>query len=86
MPASGDCNGVLVAHGGHSGGYALYVAGRRVHYVHNLLGAALTTISASVELPAGDVLVRATFKPSGRFAGDLELWYGDRRRDPRQSG
>ncbi len=77
VPAQGDCEGVHVAHGGHCGGYALYLAGRRLHYVNNLLGAQITTISASVELPIGEVLVRATFTPTGRFAGDLELWYGD---------
>ena len=50
---------------------------RRLHYVNNLLGAQITTVSASVELPAGEVLVRATFTPTGRFRGDIELWYGD---------
>jgi arylsulfatase len=77
VPARGDCEGVIVGHGGHSGGYALYLAGRRLHYVNNLLGAQFTTISASVELPIGEVLVRATFTPTSRCAGDLELWYGD---------
>jgi arylsulfatase len=77
VPADGPCDGVIVGHGGHSGGYALYVAGRRLHYVNNLLGAQITTISASVEIPAGEVLVRATFTPTGRFQGDVELWYGD---------
>jgi len=33
--------------------------------------------AASVELPVGEVLVRATFTPIGRFAGGVELWYGD---------
>ena len=37
----------------------------------------LTTVSAEVELPAGDVAVRATSTPTGRFQGDLEFWYGD---------
>ncbi len=79
VPAAGPCEGVLVAHGGHCGGYALYLAGRRLHYVNNLLGAELTTVSASVELPAGEVLVRATFTPAAPLSGngDLELWYGD---------
>jgi arylsulfatase len=77
VPGAGDVDGVLVGHGGHGGGYALYVLGRRLHYVNNLLGSQLTTVSASVELPAGDVVVRATFTPTGRFQGDLELWYDD---------
>lgn len=66
-----------LAHGGHSGGYALYLADRRLHYVNNFLGTTHTTVSAGVQLPVGDVLVRATFTPTGRFQGTLELWYGD---------
>jgi arylsulfatase len=77
VPPDGPCDGLIVGHGGHSGGYALYLEGRRLHYVNNLLGAVLTTVSASEELPAGPVLVRATFTPTGLFAGDVELWYGD---------
>ena len=77
IPDRCDCAGVIVAHGGHSGGYALYVAERRLHYVNNLLGAEITTITAEVELPAGPVLVRAVFQPTGRFRGDLALWYDD---------
>jgi arylsulfatase len=77
VPADGPCEGILVAHGGHSGGYALYLKDRRLHYVNNVLGASITTVSAEVTLPAGEVLVRATFTPTGRFKGDVELWYGD---------
>ena len=77
IPDSADCAGVIVAHGGHSGGYALYVRDRRLHYVNNLLGAEITTVTAEVELPLGPVLVRAVFQPSGKFRGDLELWYDD---------
>ncbi len=77
VPDDGDCDGVIVSHGGHSGGYALYIADRRLHYVNNLLGKEVTTIGTEVELPAGEVLARAVFTPTARFAGDLELWYGD---------
>ena len=77
VPAEGNCDGILVCHGGHAGGYALYIKGRRLHYAYNFLGALTTTVSASVELPVGDVDVRATFTATGRFKGDMELWYGD---------
>ena len=60
-----------------AGGYALYLAGRRLHFVNNLLGAQITTVSASVELPAGRVVARAVFTPTGPFQGDVELFYGD---------
>ena len=77
IPAERDCDGVIVAHGGHSGGYALYLADRRLHYVNNFLGAEITTISAEAELPPGEHVVHATFTPTGRFEGDLELRYDD---------
>ena len=36
MP-DGGAEGVLLTHGNRHGGYALYVAGDRLHYVHNYL-------------------------------------------------
>jgi len=75
VPTDGSCDGVLVSHGGHSGGYALYIAGRTLHYVNNLLGAELTTVTAGDNVPPGPVTVRAVFTPTGRFTGDIELWY-----------
>jgi arylsulfatase A-like enzyme len=77
VPSDGPCDGVLVGHGGHSGGYALYVADRRLHYVNNLLGAEITTVAASVDLPAGDVEARMVFTPTGRQRGDVTLFHGD---------
>jgi arylsulfatase A-like enzyme len=75
---AGPCQGVIVAHGGHSGGYALYLAGGRLHYVYNLLGTAVTTVSAEVELPPrADVEVAVQFTPTGPFEGEAALWYGD---------
>ena len=77
VPANGTCDGVLVAHGGHAGGYALHIAGRRLRYVHNFVGTEVTTVSASVELPAGDQVARAVFTPDGQHRGTVELFYGD---------
>lgn len=77
VPDDRSCEGVIVGHGGHSGGYALYLADRRLHYVNNLLGSQITTITSEVELPTGELLARVTFTPTGRLRGDLELWYGD---------
>ena len=77
VPADGACDGVVVGHGGHSGGYALYLRDRRLHWVNNFLGAQVTTVSAEVDLPVGEVVVRAEFAPTGRFRGDLTLRYGD---------
>ncbi len=77
IPATGNCDGIIVCHGGHAGGYALYIKGRRLHYVYNFLGSFSTVISASEELPVGDLLVRAVFNSTGRFRGDMNLYYGD---------
>ncbi len=75
VPAGAAVAGMLVAHGGNAGGYALYLKGCRLHFVHNLLGVKTTTVSASVELPAGGVVARAVFKPTGAFRGDVALYY-----------
>ncbi|MGD9753472.1 MAG: arylsulfatase [Acidimicrobiia bacterium] len=77
VPADGPVDGVLACHGGHTGGYALYVQDRRLRFVHNLVGTTFHRVAAEVELPAGSVLARLTFTPTGRTAGDIELWYDD---------
>ncbi len=77
VPEGTAVDGVIACHGGPAGGYALYAKGNRIHYVNNLLGAEITTISASIELPAGAVRARAVFTPTGRFEGDLALYYDD---------
>ena len=80
VPAGRDAaavEGVVIAHGSSSGGYAVYVAGGRLHYVHNLLGAQVTTVSAEVPLPLGATTVRVEFTATGWFQGDVDLFYGD---------
>ena len=77
VPRGVSADGVVCAHGGPQGGYAVYVKGNRLHYVHNLLGAAAFTVSASVELPVGETAARVVFTPTGRFEGDVALFYGD---------
>ncbi len=77
VPFEGPTDGVIVCHGGHTGGYALYVKGRRLRYVHNLLGTKEFVVAAEVDLPVGPVLARMTFTPAEGTAGDVALWYGD---------
>jgi arylsulfatase A-like enzyme len=77
VPAEGPCDGAVVSHGGHSGGYAMYIANRRLHYANNMLGAEITIVSASDELPHGPLTARVTFTPTGRFTGEIELWHDD---------
>ena len=68
--------GVIVAHGGHSGGYALFVEGDRLHFTYNYVATEITTVTAEVTLPSEPVTVRATFTRTGA-GGEVELFYGD---------
>jgi hypothetical protein len=68
-------DGVVCAHGASAGGYAVYIKGRRLHFVHNLLGASIVDIGSSVDLPDGHTNARVVFTPTGRFQGDVELFY-----------
>lgn len=77
VPAAGDVDGAIVAHGSHSGGYALYVTKRRLHFTYNFVGTEVTTVSASVELPAGEVEAKVVVTRDAAGAWDVALFYGD---------
>jgi arylsulfatase len=62
---SGGAEGVLLTHGNRHGGYALYVAEGRLHYVHNYLSLASFTVSATAPVPEGDVQLRMELAPTG---------------------
>ncbi|MHB1445943.1 MAG: arylsulfatase [Acidimicrobiales bacterium] len=76
IPAGGAA-GVIACHGGSAGGWSAYLQDQRLHFAYNFLGASLTTVSSEVELPAGLVLARVEFHPTGNFQGDVDLYYGD---------
>lgn len=57
--------GILLTHGNRHGGYALYLADGRLHYVHNHLGLDLFTVSAEAPVPTGDVRVRMELATTG---------------------
>ena len=63
VPAGG-AEGVLLAHGGVSGGYSLYVKDGRLHYVHNYLGLQELRVSSNVDVPEGAVTLRYEFEPT----------------------
>ena len=46
VPADGPVDGVIVAHGSHSGGYALYLKDRRLHFAYNFVGTDITVVAA----------------------------------------
>jgi len=75
--AAGGRDGVIVAHGGHSGGYVLYVRDDRLCFTYNWLATEISTVTAEVALPPGDVVVHAAAvrRPEGGI--EVELRYGD---------
>ncbi|MCU1453645.1 MAG: arylsulfatase family protein [Acidimicrobiales bacterium] len=75
----GPVDGVLVAHGGHAGGYVLHIRGRRLHYTYNFVGTEITTVSASIELPPGVLVARVVATHRGTPGGpvDIALFYDD---------
>ncbi len=60
-----DVEGVLLSHGNRHGGYALYVAERRLHFVHNYLGLRRFTVSSDSPIPVGSTTLRMEFAPTG---------------------
>ncbi|MEQ1785781.1 MAG: arylsulfatase [Acidimicrobiales bacterium] len=77
VPAAGPVEGTIVAHGSHSGGYALYLQGRRLHFAYNFVGTTTTVVSASVELPVGQHEARVVVSTGADGASDVALFYGD---------
>jgi len=77
VPEAGPVDGTIVAHGSHSGGYAAYLKGRRLHFAYNFVGTEITVISAEVELPAGVVEARVVVTHAPDGSSEVALWYGD---------
>ena len=44
VPVDGPVDGVIVAQGSHSGGYALYLKDRRLHFAYNFVGTEITVV------------------------------------------
>jgi len=60
-----DTQGVLVAQGGASGGYALYVKDHKLHYAYNYLGVQEFHVATTDALPRGRHELRFEFEPTG---------------------
>jgi len=61
----GGAEGVILAHGSESGGYALFVTDNHLRYVHNYVGVESYEVVADAPLPEGDVSVRMEFETTG---------------------
>ncbi|WP_438017374.1 arylsulfatase [Sorangium sp. So ce315] len=61
----GGDEGVLLSHGGLSGGYTLFVKDRKLHYVHNYVGAQELHLESTEAVQDGPSELRFEFHPTG---------------------
>jgi len=59
-------DGVILAQGGSSGGYSLFVKDHKLHYVQNYVGARELHVESGSTLPQGEHEVRFEFEPTGK--------------------
>jgi len=62
----GGAEGVLLAQGGNTGGYSLYIKDRKLHYVHNYVGAEEFHVQSAQEVPEGEVELGFGFEPTNK--------------------
>lgn len=68
IPAGGS-DGVIVAEGGASSGYSLYIKNGRPAYTYNYFRREVTTIAAKEPLPVGKSVIELRFEYDGGGAG-----------------
>ena len=76
-----DAGGVLFAHGARFGGHALYLKDGKLKYVYNFVGDTEQIIESTEPMPAGHVVVSASFERDGDSMpaeGTLTLHVGER--------
>ena len=61
----GGAEGVLICHGGNVGGYTLFVKDKKLHYVHNYVGAEEFHVASDVDVPEGKASLRYEFEKTG---------------------
>jgi len=71
--------GVLLAHGGLTGGYSFYIQDGKLHYVHNFLGLAKYYVHSDATVRSGECTLRFEFEKTGAHQGKGALFInGDR--------
>jgi arylsulfatase len=73
LDLTGDEEGVIVACGGMTGGYTMFVKDNRLYYDYNFLNGVYYTLK-SPQLPKGKVDVRFNFIRTKPFGGKGELY------------
>src|ERR1700677_3378994 len=61
----GGAEGVLICHGGNVGGYTLFVKDKKLHYVHNYVGAEEFHVASNADVPEGKVSLAYEFEKTG---------------------
>jgi len=61
----GGAEGVLLSHGGLTGGYSFYLKEGKLHYVHNYVGDQMFHVESSDSLAAGHHAFRCEFERTG---------------------
>jgi arylsulfatase len=64
VDVSDGAEGVLLSHGGVSGGYSLFIKDRKLHYVYNYVGEREFHLESAVEVPRGRTELRFEFEPT----------------------
>lgn len=62
----GGAEGVILSHGGNTGGYSLFVKDKKFHYVQNYCGAQESLVSSEGDVPEGTVELRFEFAPTSK--------------------
>jgi arylsulfatase A-like enzyme len=62
----GGAEGVIICHGGNVGGYTFFIKEKKLHYVHNYVGADEFHVESKDEVPEGKVEMRFEFEPTGQ--------------------
>jgi arylsulfatase len=78
----GGEEGVIVACGGMTGGYCMFIKGGRVYFDYNFLDGVFYTLE-SEPLPEGEVTIKFDFKADAKkmFAGVGELYVNGKKQD-----
>jgi len=62
----GGAEGVIICHGSNAGGYSFFIKDKKLHYVHNYVGAEEFHVESNDEVPGGKVELRFEFEPTGQ--------------------
>lgn len=65
IPKSG-AEGVVVSQGSNIGGYCLFIKDKKLHFVHNYVGAQELHVESSKPVPYGKHVLRYEFEPTGK--------------------